>query len=56
MTKRLTIILTEELHRSLKIYCAYNDVTLSQVATKALRDFVKNHAELIEKLSKYDFE
>ena len=51
MTRRLTINLSDELHRSLKLYCAYEDITITQVATKALREFAKKHAEIIEKLS-----
>ena len=52
MTRRLTVNLSDELHRVLKLYCAYEDITLSQAATKALREFAKKHADLIEKLSR----
>jgi len=52
MTRRLTVNLSDELHRSLKLYCAYEDITLSQVATKALRGFAEQHADLIERLGK----
>jgi hypothetical protein len=50
MTRRLTVNLSDELHRSLKLYCAYEDITLSQVASKALREFAIKNADLIEKL------
>ena len=50
MTRRITLNVSDELHRSLKLYCAYEDITLSQATTKALREFVKKHVDLIEKL------
>jgi hypothetical protein len=50
MTRRLTITLPDELHKALKLYSAYEDITLTQAAIKALREFTTNNSELINQL------
>ena len=50
MTRRLTVQISNELYRELKLYCAFQDLTFSQTVSKALRDFVLTNATLITKL------
>ena len=50
MTRRLTVQISDELYRELKLYCAFQDLTFSQTVSKALRDFVLTNATLITKL------
>lgn len=50
MTKRFTIILSDELHKALKLYSAYEDKTLTQTALEALREFIKTKKELVNQL------
>lgn len=50
MTRRLTVQISDELYREIKLYCAFQDLTFSQTASKALRDFVIKNAPLINKL------
>ena len=50
MTRRLTVQISDELYRELKLYCVFQDLTFSQTVSKALRDFVLTNATLITKL------
>jgi hypothetical protein len=50
MTRRLTVQISDELYRELKLYCAFQDLTFTQTVSKALRDFVLTNATLITKL------